>query len=146
MENSDSIEKECIICCDDLDEHTLLQYRKNNSDTWFNTNVCSNCVLYMKDTQFSNYVEKVKMTDCKKELKQLLDKGPPIWTSDPNIFDQVNYEPDQIELEGQGQQEQQEHVVELKYNGVIMSAKLTGALEGNERLELWNNLKKMRPF
>jgi len=75
-------------------------------------------------------VNKVKTTDCQAELRRLLDKGPPIYISDP-------------------------HALALPYNGdthiemlwfssdnVERSAKLDGALEGEERQKLWDELKE----
>ena len=88
------------------------------------------CVVQqLLDSQFHTFVERVKTTDCQAELKRLLDAGPPIYVSDKLGFP----------LE-----EGDTHVINLWYasDGQERSAKLDGAVEGEERQKLWDELCK----
>jgi hypothetical protein len=78
--------------------------------------------------QFHQFVERVKTTDCQAELRRLLAAGPPIYVSDKMGFPL---------LEGDT------HVMHLWYasDNQERPAKLAGAVEGQEREELWNELK-----
>jgi hypothetical protein len=82
-------------------------------------------------TQFHNYIERVKKSDCQAELKRLLESGPPIYISDPHGL------PIQ---EDAGDT----HIVTLWFasDNTERSAKLHGAVEGEERDKLWNELKE----
>ena len=86
-------------------------------------------VQQLLDTQFHDFVTRVKTTDCQAELRRLLGAGPPIWISDNHGFP----------LE-----EGDTHVVNLWYasDNQERSAKLDGALEGEERQVLWDELKQ----
>jgi hypothetical protein len=81
------------------------------------------------DTQFEQYISRVKTTDCQAELRRLLRGGPPIYVSDKHAFP----------LE-----EDDTHVCRLWYavDGKERSAKLKGALEGEERDALWRDLNE----
>ena len=79
--------------------------------------------------QFTTFVERVKKTDCQAELRRLLASGPPIWLEDKHA----------LPLD-----EGDTNVIQLWFaqDDTLISAKLKGALEGQERDELWNELKK----
>lgn len=81
------------------------------------------------EEQFHQYVDRVKQTDCQAELRRLLDKGPPIYISDGTA----------LPLE-----EGDTHVSMLWFasDGRETSSKLNGALEGEEREKLWEDLKQ----
>jgi hypothetical protein len=78
--------------------------------------------------QFVTFVERVKTTDCQAELRRLLAAGPPVYVSDPNGFPLP---------------EGDTHVIQLWYasDNQERSAKLAGAVDGEEREALWNELK-----
>lgn len=79
--------------------------------------------------QFHQYVERVKKTDCQAELKRLLKAGPPIYISDKHA----------LKLD-----EEDEYVCRLWFardGGKEVPAKLDGAVEGEERNALWEELK-----
>mmetsp|Transcript_44335 Transcript_44335/g.65256 ORF Transcript_44335/g.65256 Transcript_44335/m.65256 type:complete len:161 (+) Transcript_44335:120-602(+) len=87
------------------------------------------CVVQqLLDTQFTNYINKVKKTDCQAELRRLLKDGPPIYISDKHAFPL---------------DEGDSYVINLWFakDGEERSAKLTGAVDGAEREELWESLK-----
>jgi hypothetical protein len=83
--------------------------------------------------QFNDYIARVKETDCQAELRRLLSKGPPIYLSDEHALplDHDN--------------EKDEYVCNLWFasdKNRIVSAKLQGAVEGQEREDLWNELRQ----
>ena len=79
--------------------------------------------------QFTQFVDRVKKTDCQAELRRLLATGPPIWIQDNHA----------MPLD-----EGDTHVVKLWFaaSKEEVSAKLKGALEGEEREKLWEELKQ----
>lgn len=86
-------------------------------------------VEQLLSTQFQQFVTRVKTADCQAELRRLLDKGPPIYVEDANGFP----------LE-----EGDTHVHKLWYmsDNQERSAKLHGAVEGEEREALWEDLRR----
>ncbi|KAK1743987.1 hypothetical protein QTG54_005584 [Skeletonema marinoi] len=90
------------------------------------------CVVQqLIDTQFQQYVDRVKKTDCQAELRRLLASGPPIYVSDKVALPLAEEETDT-------------HVCKLWFavDGQERTAKLTGAVEGEEREKLWTELKE----
>ncbi len=81
------------------------------------------------DTQFEQYISRVKKTDCQAELKRLLSCGPPIHIHDKHAFPL---------------DEEDTHVCKLWFacDGKERSAKLKNALEGEERMQLWKELSE----
>jgi hypothetical protein len=78
--------------------------------------------------QFQDFIERVKKTDCQAELRRLLAKGPPVYLEDGHA----------LPLE-----EGDTHVSRLWFasDGQERSAKLHGAVEGEDRDKLWTELK-----
>ena len=81
--------------------------------------------------QFQQYIDRVTKTDCQAELKRLLAKGPPIYLEDKHALPLDESIGDT-------------HVVKLWFarDNREVSAKLTGALEGEARQALWDELKQ----
>jgi len=77
-------------------------------------------------------MDRVKKTDCRSELRRLLKSGPPIYISDAHGFPL-------------DEEEGEEYVVNLWYasDGKVHPAVLRGAVQGEERKELWDNLKEV---
>ena len=87
-------------------------------------------ILKLQETQFDNFIERVKTTDCQAELRRLLSKGPPIYVSEPN---------------GMPLPDGEEHICKLWFHDEPTeekSAKLKNAVEGEERQRLWDELKQ----
>ena len=87
-------------------------------------------VLHLQETQFDNFIERVKTTDCQAELRRLLSTGPPVYVSDPN---------------GLPLPDGEEYICKLWFHDEPTeekSAKLKNAVEGEERQKLWDELKK----
>ena len=116
-------------------------------------------------TQFGAFLERVKKTDCQAELRRLLRDGPPIWLSDPHALplpgakdeknnngnvdndndNDTNADNDsEPPTESSDSENKDTHVCALWYAGdnVEVSSKLEGAVEGDDRISLWNDLKR----
>ena len=86
-------------------------------------------VRQLLDTQFQQYIDRVKKTDCQAELRRLLKTGPPIYVSDKHAFP----------LE---ENDTNVHKLWFALDGKERSAKLKGAVEGEERDALWKELNE----
>ena len=86
-------------------------------------------ILQLLESQFDQYIDRVKKTDCQAELRRLLAKGPPIYISDEH---------------GLTLDDADEYVTKLWFasDGKERSAKLKNSVEGKEREELWESLNK----
>lgn len=72
MKRKDMEPINCSICFDEITPEHLVEYKKNSSNDWFTLSTCFECIILMKQSQFKTYVDGVKKSDCKKELKRLL--------------------------------------------------------------------------
>ena len=79
--------------------------------------------------QFHQFVNRVKTTDCQAELRRLLATGPPVYLSDEHALPLDDGD---------------SHVVKLWFasDNLERLAKLEGAVEGEEREKLWNELRE----
>jgi hypothetical protein len=90
------------------------------------------CVIQqLLETQFEQYITRVKQPTCQAELRRLLQAGPPIYISDKVALPLADEEYDT-------------HVCKLWYavDQKEHSAKLIGAVEGVERDTLWAELNE----
>ena len=73
-------------------------------------------------------MDRVQTSDCEAELRRLMEAGPPIYIRDDHGFPLDDGDT---------------HVINLWFaaDDKEISAKLVGAVEGEERDELWNTLK-----
>lgn len=110
-------------------------------------------VEQLLSSQFHTFVNKVKTTDCQAELRRLLAAGPPIYISDKHAMPLPEVSTTNVETEtttsGTDETTATEptgdtHIIKLWYasDGEERSAKLDGAVEGEERQKLWDELKK----
>jgi hypothetical protein len=111
-----------------------VEYQSYPSLQWHPCLFEQSVVLQLQQTQYTNYLEKVKSTTCQAELRRLLQSGPPIYVSDPMGF------PMAVNTDGNGDT----YVGRLWFasDNKERSAKLQDALEGEARQELWNELKR----
>jgi hypothetical protein len=109
--------------------YTVVEFQGYPSMTWKPAMFEQSVVQQLLDSQFHTFVERVKTTDCQAELKRLLDVGPPVHVSDKMGFP----------LE-----EGDTHVINLWYasDNQERSATLEGAVQGEERQALWEELKQ----
>ncbi|KAF0690072.1 Aste57867_18521 [Aphanomyces stellatus] len=122
---------ECLATMEDITEETYVEYQTFPSMLWHPCLFCADVVNQLQRAQFPAYMKGVQEPDCKAELRRLLAKGPPIWIEDKYGFP----------LPENGDT----HVVALWFCGANeeKSAKLAGAVEGDEREKLWSELKDL---
>jgi hypothetical protein len=107
----------------------IVEYQSYPSGRWKPALFEASIVDQLLKEQFYKYIERVKKTDCQAELKRLLAQGPPIYLEDKHA----------LKLD-----DGDTHVVKLWFarDNQEVTAKLVGALEGEERIHLWEELKQ----
>lgn len=108
----------------------LVEYQSHPSGIWKPALFEASIVEELLETQFHQYIDRVKTTDCQAELKRLLAAGPPIYLQDKHALP--------LALE------HDTHVSTVWFakDNKEVSAKLNGAVEGEERDILWEELKQ----
>jgi hypothetical protein len=150
---------ECVVTMEEIDSTNYVEYLCYPSMTWKTCLMEQSVVEELLKTQFYNYVNETKTTDCQATLKRLLIKGPPIYISDKiglplnNIDDNENNEDNKKDGDHNNDNDEKEtmteninkdtHICALWYSSdqKIHSSKLHGAVEGNKRQQLWDELK-----
>ena len=121
----------CLSSWDEITEEEYVEYQTAPSGRWNPSKYGIETIKFLLNAQFDNYIESVQKTDCLKELKSLLEIGPPIWISDRH---------------GLPLPEGDTHVSKLWYmnEDLEVSAQLKNSFIGEERIKLWNRLKSLR--
>mmetsp|Transcript_2654 Transcript_2654/g.4295 ORF Transcript_2654/g.4295 Transcript_2654/m.4295 type:complete len:161 (+) Transcript_2654:73-555(+) len=124
----------CLCTMEDITEEdqNYVEYQVSPSMIWKPALFEASIVDQLLADQFHQYVERVKKTDCQAELKRLLLAGPPIYISDKHAL-AINTD------------DNDDYVCRLWFarnGGQEVSAKLNGAVEGDERETLWEELKQ----
>ena len=119
----------CLCTWDDIDEETYCEYQTAPSMLWYPSKYSAEVVQELIDTQFKNYVDNVQKSDCARELRRLLTAGPPIWLADKNALPLS---------------EGESHICKVWFSkdDREVTAQLQGAVTGEERQALWDNLKQ----
>ncbi|KAH9155587.1 hypothetical protein AeRB84_002492 [Aphanomyces euteiches] len=123
---------ECLATMEDITEETYVEYQTYPSMEWHPSQFCADVVLQLLDSQFSTFMKKVQGEDDLCFLAMTgTTKGPPVWIEDKYGFP----------LPENGDT----HIVALWFSSTKeeRSAKLTGAVEGEEREKLWSELKEL---
>ena len=122
---------ECLVTMEDIDDSNYVEYQCFPSLEWKPALMEQSVLEELLKTQFYSYIARVKKTDCQAELRRLLATGPPIFVSDPHGLPLAEGSDDS-------------HIVKLWFasDKTERSAKLDGALEGDERDALWQELKE----
>lgn len=130
----------------DISINQIVEYQTYPSLQWKPCQFEASIIQQLLDTQFQQYLTRVKSTDCQAELKRLLKNGPPIYIHDKHGLPLVD---DNNEKGGEGEGGGgggggDTHVCKLWFasDGKERSAKLTNAVEGEERERLWQELKE----
>jgi hypothetical protein len=105
-------------------------WRSMNSHEWTPSKYCFACVTRVRNDNFNSYIESIKTATCPKQLRRLIEDGPPIYVSDPTTFPVTPGD----------------HVHEFKRvfpDGTeeIVTARLVGSVIGEEREQLWRELQ-----
>jgi hypothetical protein len=110
--------------------HSTVEYQTAPSMKWSPAMYEQSVIVQLVETQFHYFVERVKTTDCQAELRRLLAAGPPIWVQDKHAMPLI--------------EKGDTHIVKLWYqsDNQERTAKLDGAVDGEERQALWDELKE----
>jgi len=132
-----------------IDRFFAVEYQTHPSMTWHPCFYERSVVEHLLKTQFGAFLERVKKTDCQAELRRLLKDGPPIWLSDPHALplsgsSDDGDDDDDDDEDGEASKSKDDHVCAVWYAGddLEVSAKLVGAVEGDDRENLWNELRR----
>ncbi|KAL3772461.1 hypothetical protein ACHAW5_007316 [Stephanodiscus triporus] len=121
----------CLCTMEDITEEdqNYVEFQSYPSMKWKPAQFELCVVQQLLDTQFDQYISRVKTTDCQAELRRLLKDGPPVYVSDKHAFPL---------------DENDTHVCRLWFalDGRERDAKLRGAVEGEERDALWKELNE----
>ena len=107
----------CEVCFEDIAEDSIVKYRLSETDDFKVFVYCSECLKIIINEQWDKYVTNLKKVDCEKSLLSLIQDGPPINFRDTCIEDN-------------------KEIYEFYYDNKIISAKLKGSLNENERTQL----------
>lgn len=118
----------CLVCFDTIEKHNAVEYKMGDSEKWFTSLFCVDCILMLQKSQFKKYCNDLATTTCAKEQRKLLERGPPT-----NIYDKNGFP------ESQG-----EEVFMLRRASDMteFSPKLVDALEGDARMQFWEQQKQ----
>lgn len=123
---------ECMATMDDITEEdgNYCEFQTAPSGLWHPALFCSDVVEQLLGSQFHTYMKKVQEADCKAELRRLVAQGPPVWLNDKHALPIP---------------EGDTHISRVWFakDGEERSAKLDGALEGEARDKLWQELKQL---
>lgn len=107
----------CYSCLDTLCEENYVLYKDKEENDWYPCIYCSECIKYMLDTQWGQYMQNISQPDCAATLRRILESGPPINLRDKSIIcNNDNSE-----------------VYKFYFSKCEQSAKLKGSLVGEER-------------
>ncbi len=124
---------ECSICYEEFvnedGESTSCSFRGASEEEWKVSNVCWLCVERMINDGWKHYLDQLDKATCAAEMRRLLTAGPPTHLRDTKAFPVAN-------------ENGQVHEFKLA-SGLIVSAKLKGALDGQERLDWWQEKKNL---
>lgn len=121
----------CLCTMEDItvEDGNYVEYQSHPSMKWQPAQFELCVIQQLIETQFEQYINLVKKTDCQATLRRLLEKGPPIY-----VADKVALPLDDGDT----------HVCKLWFgaDGQEHSAKLKGAVEGEARDKLWAELRE----
>ncbi|CDR96045.1 hypothetical protein, conserved [Babesia bigemina] len=120
----------CLICYEDLILSNAVAYKATEDAEWALSTFCIDCIKQLLATQYERYITSLRTTNCAKEQRALLERGPPV-----NISDHLGFplaeKREVYALYDMGQQ-------------APLSAKLEGSVTGEERERLWEELSKFK--
>ena len=121
---------ECLITFEDIDGENYCEYQTAPSMLWHPAKASFDAIEYLRTTQFQRYMDRVQSTDCAAEMSRLLTKGPPIYVDESNCLPLPYGET---------------HVFRFwrMRDNTDVSAVLQGALHGDERQALWDQLRSI---
>jgi len=120
----------CMCTWDEIDAESYVEYQVAPTGKWYPSKFGEMAVRELKKTQYTSYIENVQKSDCIKEFTRLMACGPPVWIADQHGLP--------LPEDGSGT-----HIVQLWFmiGDKTENSKLEGALEGEERQKLWDEMK-----
>ena len=118
---------ECTACFGQIDSSNYVLYKDDIFKDWITCGYCLECVEYMLQHSWESFVDQVIKADCLAALTKLLARPPPT-----NFRDGV----------GVPCNNETGEVVKFYFNGAEQSAKLEGALVGDERDQWYDEMKQ----
>ena len=121
---------ECLAMFEPIDETNYVEYQAAPTGKWRPCLYGAEMIEGLRTSQYKNYMERIQKSDCKAEMKRLMESGPPVWVTDKHA----------CPLE-----EGETHVCKLWFmsDNREVSAMLEGACDGEERQKLWDELKSV---
>jgi hypothetical protein len=121
---------DCCICCEILTQNNFALFKGLNENEWKLSPYCCDCIdNYFIAKQWKMYLNIIHSCDDSRSLFRLLSHSPPL-----NVYDTV------FKSDSNPRGEVQVFWY-AKTNGEV-SSKLQGAPEGQERMDLWNELRQ----
>ncbi|CEM35915.1 unnamed protein product [Vitrella brassicaformis CCMP3155] len=115
---------DCLICFETITCENYVEYQTQGGSQWHPAKFCWDCIQQLLKEQFQKYMDGVQNTDCEREQRALLSRGPPIRVRDKNGFPECgDEEVGRLWLCGEGR---------------VHEGKVEGCVEGEERMKLWN--------
>ncbi len=122
-------ELECMATLEDITaaDANYVEYQTAPSGGWHPAMYCESVVRRLLARQFDEYVKGVRSADCEADLKRRIGAGPPIYLSDKHALPLPDGET---------------HISRVWFasDGKEYSAELAGALKGEARQKLWDEL------
>jgi hypothetical protein len=153
---------ECLVSMEEINNENYVEYQTFPSHTWHTSYLSQAVVEQLLQTQFETYMNQIQSADCQAELRRLLARGPPIYISDPHglplpggvvvpvpvvaaVAPAIQQPPPPSTSTTPLVKEVDTHIVQLWYasDRTIRSAILHNAVEGEEHVKLWNQLKDL---
>jgi len=121
--------EDCVCCFEPFEGSNKVDYQNHVDDSWRQSPYCLDCITHLQNTNWDKYINDVTKADCKASLRRALEDGPPIYIRDKA------FETEGINNTGE--------IFQLRCEGKVISAKLKGSLEGDERNKWWNEWKNI---
>lgn len=121
---------ECAAYLIDIGPDDYTEYQTSDG-VWHPSPYCNDVVKQLLQDGFTNFLKAVDESTCKSHLRRLIQNGPPVYLNDPTF--------------NVGEHTHITKVWFMKTNQEI-DAKYHGALEGQERMDLWDSIKERMVF
>ncbi|PHJ25207.1 hypothetical protein CSUI_000947 [Cystoisospora suis] len=141
-------EGDCLVCFESLTPENYAEYRvsegtdgeppqgdgsnkedlSRRSTCWYPSKFCVDCLEELQASQFKRYCDSVANTNCAREQRSLLARGPPVNLRDRMAFPESG--------------DQEIHSLWYAKDNAVHSARLKDSLDGEARQALWDSLRQ----
>lgn len=127
---------ECSCCLLEFEQPVYYRYvmdeTPNQPSDWIKSNFCWDTISVILKQRYKDYIDTIYKSKCKKTLGEMIVNGPPIWFKDAAL------------PVPEGAHVSHFLVVTFSFENVHeveISAMYEGAVIGEERQQLWDNLR-----